>query len=200
MRKLSYPGSFLQTSGHIRAGERTNPASWHAHTHAHTHTHKKRSTGSCLSTSTKSAQSQPIPCLPFLFPTLFHAFAHCRGLPAVQSKRTAEQWTFHGSITYRGNKLLHCSVRKSMVPWVHFTNHLLFALHWASFLPEEKKRRKEKKRLRHQAYLQICMHSNSYPELPKLRITQFWIKGERKIIQEKPLLFQLMSFPSHADS
>lgn len=48
-------------------------------------------------------------------------------------------------------------------------------------------RKKGRKSLCHHAYLQIWMHSNSYPELPKLRITQFWIRGERKIIHERPL-------------
>lgn len=52
-----------------------------------------------------------------------------RGLLQSKLSITVKQWPFHGSITYRGNKLLYRSVRKSMLPWVHFTNHLLFALH-----------------------------------------------------------------------
>lgn len=88
MRELSFLGSFPQTSAHIRAGGKPKPAAWNAHTHMHT----KISTGTFLSTTILLAQSTTTPsnvclALHFYFPlTLFHAFAHNQGPPAVQFK------------------------------------------------------------------------------------------------------------------
>lgn len=131
-----------------------------------------------------------LPCLAFYFFFILGAIS-CLCTRVLQSNLsiTVKQWTFHGSITYWGNKLLYRSVRKSMLPWVHFTNHRLFALHNTQppicWKMKKKEKNKPKKNLRHQAYLWISMHSNSYPEPPKLRITRFWIRGGRKIIHKK---------------
>lgn len=155
--------------------------------HAQTHTGKYAQVVLAFAVHKHSAECSP--CLAFLFYSRYYFMPLHTSRGLLQSNRsiTVKQWTFHGSITYCGNKLLYRSVRKSMLPWVRFTNHLLFALHNAQppICWKMKTKEKKKKTLRHQAYLWICMHSNSYPELPKLRITRFWIKGERKIIHKK---------------
>lgn len=173
---ISFLGSFPQTSVHVRARVTTKPSAWHEHTHMQ---------------AQKQAQVlgwAPAHCLhnpqAFAMPWFFFYYQLYCSLCTQPSVAQSKSWTL--DISWLLNLLwkpLYRNGRKSMVPWVYFTNHPLFAFHWVCLLLKEKKR----KSLCHHAYLQIWMHSNSYPELPKLRITQFWIRGERKIIHEKPL-------------
>lgn len=200
MRELSFLGSFPQTSAHIRAGGTTKPAAWNAHTHMHRYI----STGTCLCTAILLAQSTTTPlnvchtvlCIFISHQIYFMPLHTTRDFLQSISSFTVKERVFHGSITYCGN----CYTAVFWNQWSPgFISPITFFLPSIT-LSRPYDGRKNKKSPRHQAYLQICMHSNSYPELPKLRITQFWIKGERKIIHKKPLQFQLMSFSSHADS
>lgn len=149
-------------------------------THAHTQTSTNTSAGSCSCTTTQFT-STPINFRHssyFYFQLLFHAFAHEGTLsidPAAIQALLLNNGHFSWFHLWK-QTAISSTLRKSMVPWVHFTNHLLFAL-LNTKPPHCCKKKKINKSLRHQAYLRICMHGNSCPELPKLRITRFWSKG-----------------------
>lgn len=119
------------------------------------------------------------PFLIFLFPTFISRFCTRQGTLSIDPAAIQALLLNNGHFSWFHlwkQTAISSTLRKSMVPWVHFTNHLLFAL-LNTKPPHCCKKKKINKSLRHQAYLRICMHGNSCPELPKLRITRFWSKG-----------------------
>lgn len=149
MRKLSFLASFPQTSAHTSPGG-TTKLLLDVHTHVHTDEHQFRHMlvhkNTVCTIQNRSYKSFTMSYFYFeLYFMLLHPTRDPLHRPSDNPSITVKQCTFHGSISYSGNKLLFLPLSENQwFPW--FISPITFFFTFRTSIPPHFWKKKERKR------------------------------------------------------